>query len=238
MWWGDDMDSLTAASAAEGVQDFDFSVDLLRVVLWQYNDAIRLQKLLQQKQDWYRVNQTEFWSWWIVNVFDLRTANDFGLAVWGKILDESRDASVPGVGIDYPAFGFGQHKRNFGRGNFRRADAGYVRLGVEQYRLLLQLRYFKLISRGTVPEINAFMQRLFGDQANVYVLDPLDMSYAVYVFSAAPATWQRFVLEDMDALPRPAGVGSTVRVVSRQTFGFGAHHRNFSGNFAETKRIF
>jgi hypothetical protein len=219
------------------VQDFDFSVDLLRVVLWQYNDAERLQSLLWQKQDWYAENQTAFWNWWVVNVFDLRTANDFGLAVWSKILDESRDAFVPGVGIDYPAFGFGQYKRNFGRGNFRRANAGYIRLGMEQYRLLLQLRYFKLTSRGTVPEINAFMRRLFGNQATVYVLDPLDMSYAVYVFSHTPATWQRFVLEDMDALPRPAGVGATIRVIGRKAFGFGADRLNFTGNFAETRRI-
>ncbi|MDL2313401.1 DUF2612 domain-containing protein [Desulfovibrio sp. OttesenSCG-928-C14] len=217
------------------IQDFDFHVNLLRCVLWQYNDAERLQSLLQSKQDWYGRNQEEFWGWWIKNVFDLRTANDFGLSVWGKILLESRDAYVPGMGIDYPAWGFGQYRRNFGRGNFRRAEAGYIKLGVEQYRMLLRLRYYKLVSRGTVPEINAYLKRLFADEGRVYVLDPLDMSFAVYVFTYAPSSWQRFVLEDMDALPRPAGVGAKIRVVHRGTFGFGPHHLNFSGNFAETR---
>lgn len=217
------------------IQEFDFSVDLLRCVLWQYNDAARLQTLISKKQEWYTKNQTEFWLNWIRDVFDLRTANDFGLAVWGKILRESREAYVGGTSADYPAFGFGQYRRNFGRGNFRRANAGYVRLGMEQYRLLLQLRYYKLISRGTVPEINAFMKRLFQDQGRVYVLDPLDMSFAVYVFNFAPTFWQRFVLEDIDALPRPAGVGASVRVVTRKTFGFGPHHINFRGTFAATR---
>lgn len=217
------------------IQDFDFSVDLLRCVLWQYNDAERLQTLLAQKQDWYIKNQTEFWRSWIRDVFDMRTANDFGLSVWGKILRESRDRYVPGVGIDYPAFGFGSFRRNFGRGNFRRADAGYIKLGSAQYRMLLQLRYFKMISRGTVPEINTFMQRLFQNQGRVYVLDPLDMSFAVYIFSFAPIFWQRFVLEDIDALPRPAGVGSSIRVVTRKAFGFGPYHTNFTGTFAETR---
>ena len=218
------------------IQDFDFSVDLLRHVLWQYNDAERLQTLLAGKQDWYARNQTAFWENWTRDVFDLSTANDFGLSVWGKILRESREVPVPGANQGHPTFGFGASRRNFGRGNFRRANAGYLKLDTEAYRLLLQLRYYKLVSRGTVPEINAFIRRIFKDQGNVYVLDPLDMSFAVYVFSFAPAYWQRFVLEDMDALPRPAGVGAMIRVVTRKAFGFGPHRKNFSGSFAETKR--
>lgn len=145
----------------EYIQDFHFNADLLRGLLWQYNDAESLQVMLRKKQEWYERNQAEFWNWWIVNVFDLRTASDFGLAVWGKILGESRGAPVKGMDADYPAFGFGRHRRNFGRGNFRRSSDGYIRLGGEQYRLLLQLRYFKLVSQGTVPEINAFLKRLF-----------------------------------------------------------------------------
>lgn len=222
---------------SSAVQDFDFNVDLLRHILWQYNDADRLQSLINQKQDWYTTHQTEFWQTWVRDVFDLRTANDFGLAVWGRILKESREAFLPGESSDYPAWGFGAHRRNFGRSNFRRANAGYVKLAIDQYRLLLQLRYYKLVSRGTVPEINAFLTKLFDGQGRVYVLDPLDMSFAIYVFTFAPASWQRFVLEDMDALPRPAGVGSTIRVVNKPTFGFGQYHKNFTGTFAETKRI-
>lgn len=224
------------AGMTDYIQDFDFSVDLLRCVLWQYNDATRLQSLLAQKQDWYVQNQTDFWQSWCRDVFDLRTANAFGLSVWGEILKESRETKVEGTGADYPAFGFGPFRRNFKHGNFRRADAGHIRLSTDQYRMLLQLRYFKLTSRGTVPEINAFLQRLFGDQGAVYVLDPLDMSFAVYVFTFEPASWQRFVLTDMDTLPRPAGVGVSIRVVSRPSFGFGPQHLNFSGTFAETKR--
>ena len=218
------------------VQDFDFSVDLLRCLLWQYNEAERLQALLAGKQAWHTENQERFWRSWIRDVFDLRTANDFGLSVWGKILDESRESFVSGVRADYPAFGFGQYKRNFGRGNFRRAHSGYLRLSVDQYRLLLQLRYFKLISRGTVPEINDFMLKLFRGQGNVYVLDPLNMTFAVYVFTFAPATWQRYVLEDMNSLPRPAGGGVRIVVTTRRAFGFGPERLNFRGNFATSKQ--
>lgn len=217
------------------IQDLDHSVDLLRCILWQYNDAERLQSIIAQKQEWYTENQAAFWESWTRDVFDLRTANDFGLAVWGRILRESRDAYVTGTDAGYPAFGFSAYRKNFGHGNFRRANAGYVRLGADQFRLLLQLRYFKLISRGTVPEINAFMRRLFQDQGRVYVLDPMDMTLAIYVFTFAPTYWQRFILTDIDALPRPAGVGTSLRIVTRPVFGFGTKHLNFTGNFASTR---
>ena len=80
-----------------GIQLFDFSVDLLRAILWQYNDATRLQSLLQQKQDWYNEQQTEFWSSWYRDVFNLDTANDFGLAVWSIILEVPLTIGVPGT---------------------------------------------------------------------------------------------------------------------------------------------
>lgn len=213
------------------LQKIDHSLDLMRAVLWQYEDAEKLQGLIAAKQTWYDKNQEQYWLNWYSNVFNLQTALDFGLAVWGIILDESRDAFVGAARADYPAWGFAGRK-NFGRGNFRRASAGFLKLGTEPYRLLLRLRYFKLISRGTVPEINAFLKRLFAGQGDVYVLDGLDMTMT-YVFTFQPEAWQRFVLQDMDALPRPAGVGVNIRMITRPAFGFGKHHATYNnGAFA------
>ena len=87
-----------------------------------------------------------------------------------------------------------------------------------------------------MPEINDFMLKLFRGQGNVYVLDPLNMTFAVYVFTFAPATWQRYVLEDMNSLPRPAGVGVRIVVPTRRAFGFGPERLNFRGNFATSKQ--
>ena len=36
------------------IQEFDFSVDILQALLWQYNDATKLQALLQKKQEFLR----------------------------------------------------------------------------------------------------------------------------------------------------------------------------------------
>lgn len=208
------------------VQTFDFSVDLLRAVLWQYNDATRLLTLLNRKAEWYDENQTQFWENWVTDVFDLRTANDFGLAVWARILAVPLVASVPGSG-DREVFGFGVNNLNFTWGNFGRDADGVVDLSTEQKRLVLQLRYFQLVSKGTIPEINAFLARLFGGEGQAYVLDTYDMSYAVYVFDFVPAASVLFVLEKFDLLPRPAGVGSKVLVKPGDAFGFAPYYLNF-----------
>ena len=69
------------------IQEFDYSVDLLKAILWQYNESPNLLSLVTQKQEWYTQNQSEFWSDWYTNVFNLQTANLFGLAVWSIILN-------------------------------------------------------------------------------------------------------------------------------------------------------
>jgi len=204
------------------VQQFDYSVDLLRALLWQYDDAAALQSLLAQKAEWYSVNQDEFWTNWRRDVFDLTTANNFGCAVWGVILNVPLSIALPGTG-DRPAFGFGLNNRNFERGNFGRLSSGVASLTLEQKRILLRLRYFQLVSDGSVVWSNFMMRELFGGG---YVVDNLDMT-ATYVFTEAlPATFLQ-VLLDFDLLPRPAGVKLNALPADIEVFGFGPTNQNF-----------
>lgn len=214
------------------IQTFDYSVDLMRAILWQYNDAARLQSLLEQKQAWYDAQQRDFWAAWYRDVFDLRTANDFGCAVWSIILDQPLVADVSASGPDYPAFGFADHGMNFGHGNFARSG-GSQALSTEQKRIILQLRYRQLVSRGTVPEINAMLADLFGALGPAYVLDNEDMTMT-YVFGFEPSSALLQVLDLFDILPRPAGVGvSRLTPANSNRFGFAPYGQNFNnGTFA------
>lgn len=204
------------------IQEFDFSVDLLRAILWQYNDATRLQSILQQKSEWYEVNQKTFWDDWIRDVFDLTTANDFGLSVWGVILGVSLSFGLPGTGAR-PVWGFGVHNLNFNNGNFGRDAAGVAGLTVEQKRLVLQLRYYQLISDGTVPHANYVLKKVFGTG---YVLDHLDMT-ATYIFPTDIPSSIRAILEQFDLLPRPAGVKIDILIDPGNVFGFAPFYQNF-----------
>lgn len=209
------------------IQAFDFSVDLLIALLWQYNSAEKLQALLESKQEWYDENQEAFWTNWLTDVFDLRTANEFGLSVWAIILEIPLSVILPPSNPDKPTWGFGQYRKNFGNGNFSSSSSTDVSLTMAQKRLVLQLRYFQLVSRGTVPEINTFLKELFKDQGLVYVLDGLNMN-ADYVFTFAPNSQLNFVLNQFDLLPRPAAVGVEVVVTSENSFGFGEFRLNFN----------
>ncbi len=212
------------------IQAFDFSVDLLRAMLWQYNDAARLESLVRQKQAWYDSNQQGFWEDWLRDVFDLRTANTFGLAVWAIILDVPLVVESQGDADDKPIWGFGQYRQNFNNGNF--ASTASTALTVEQKRLVLRLRYFQLITTGAVPEINAFFSYLFADLGPAYVVDGLAMN-ARYVFNFPLGSDLETVLTEYDLLPRPAGVlVDYVIIGDADGWGFGRYHENFTnGNF-------
>lgn len=207
-------------------RQFDFSVDLLKVILWQYNDAERLQQLLSQKQEWYNKNQADFWDNWIKDVFDLNTANDFGLAVWAVILDVPIILELPASNSNINAFGFGNEYQTFGHSCFIRSDIVSIQLTTEQKRIILKLRYFQLVSKGSVPEINQCIKTVFGGG---HVIDSYDMDYSIYVLSGEVDASFKFIIDHLDLLPRPAGVGTEIRYVPNITvFGFGWNYQNFT----------
>jgi len=213
------------------VQEFDFSLDLLTSILWSYNDAVNLQGLTQLKQNWYDENQTAFWNDWIVDVFDMRTANAFGLSVWSVILDlplfGESDESPPG----YPAWGFGPtYGHNFFDGNFATDAKGVFGIPLEQKRLLLQLRYYQLTTRGATPAVNRFLNTLFGPN-QIYAFDVLDMTIN-YVLVGNTAISMQSLFELFDILPRPAGVLVNFVITDFETFGFADFGLNFTnGSF-------
>lgn len=216
-------------------QEFDFSVDILQALLWRWNNAPNLTSLLMSKQTWYDENQTDFWNDWFTNVFDLTTANDFGCAVWAIILKIPLAVIAPPDYLTKPVWGFGTHHKNFNRGNFAIQKQTTLPLTLAQKRLVLQLRFLQLITRGTVTEINRDIATIFARNGfgSVYVLDGLDMT-CDYVFTFVIPSALNFVLLNYDILPRPAGVKLNIRTTVRSTFGFGSAHMNFNrGNFGE-----
>lgn len=212
------------------IQQFDFSVDLLRALLWQYNDAARLEGLLRQKQTWYNTNQTTFWEDWVRDVFDLRTANDFGLAVWAVILNIPLAVASQGDAADKPIWGFGVYREPFTHGNFASISSSV--LTTEQKRLVLRLRYFQLTTDGAVPEINRFFAYLFQPLGPAYVVDGTTMN-ARYVFGFPLSSELELVLTQYDLLPRPAGVRVDFVIKGEADgWGFGRYHESFNqGNF-------
>ena len=209
------------------IQMFDLSVNLLQAILWQYNDAQNLQALIVAKQAWYNSNQQAFWQGWIANVFNLDTADEFGLGVWSIILGLPNFINQSSPGPDVPTFGFdGSGDFNFDNGILADANGSSVVLSVATQRLVLQLRYFQLCSSGTVPEINRFLSFLFGGANKAWLIDNHDMTQT-YIFNF-PVNWElAYAFNNLDILPRPSGVGSSWIDATLEYFGFDSAHLSF-----------
>lgn len=190
------------------IQTFDFSVDILRSLLWRNNDAINLTALMQAKQDFFNSESEDFWTSWLADVFDLRTANTFGLGVWSIILGLNITFAPPPPAAPNTNFGFGPFRVNYFGSNFA-PSIDDTALSNDDARMLLRLRYYQLTTGTTIPDINAIMKDIFGDQGLVHVEDGLDMTIN-YVFSFAVASSTALVLVDFDIMPRPAGVSATI----------------------------
>lgn len=209
------------------VQTFNPSINLREAILWQYESAEKIKELTDARQAWIEKHHTDFWNAWYRDVFNIATANDFGLAIWGRILNVPLGVTNEGQPGKIP-FGFGAFNKNFNNGNFAQAAGSTQNLTTEQKRLVIRLRYFQLTSRCTVPEINEFLALAFGDQGDAYVLDPQDMTYAVYVFGFQVDSSLRFILEKFELLPRPSTIGVEWVQSTRPVFGFGPYNLNFN----------
>lgn len=172
----------------------DPEINLKQCLLWQYNNAPALRALILQKQDWYKTHQEDFWNYWYNCVFNLDSADDFGLTVWGEILDFPRQV--------------------------KSVDGSLHVLTTEQYRTVLKGQMLKFNMGVTAPEVNKWLSVVFGAQGKAYCLDNLDMTAIPFVFEQNPSDEILWLLANVDFLPRPAGVGYEVRLIGQDIFGF------------------
>ncbi len=140
------------------IQEFnDFLIDLSPCLLWQYDQAKNLNSLINSKQNWYDIYQSEFWQNWYNNVFNLSTCNIFGLSIWSVILNvplyvpiepepesaifgfNAYDPSFPELENDYWNF-FGED----GSGANFSTYGQEITLTQQEQQFLLRLRYFQL----------------------------------------------------------------------------------------------
>ena len=144
-------------------------VPITSAILWQYTNTQAIAGLVNSKSNWYDAWDEQFWRLWVQNVFNLVTANQFGLCVWSIILDIPLYINL-GPEIDNSEiWGFNEFTDappalintywNFGGSdgiigaNFS-ASSDSIFLTVEQQRFLLRLKYLKCISYGGIPQTN------------------------------------------------------------------------------------
>lgn len=113
------------------VANLDFKYDMSPVVLWQYDNAPKLKKLVDYQQKFLDVAITQWEEEFNKNIFDLRTCDANGLELWGRLLQ------VP------------------------RPVVNNVQFNNEQYRLLLQSRMFITTFDGSAFSLTTLIHKLF-----------------------------------------------------------------------------
>lgn len=174
------------------ILEYKTATDFEKHILWQYNNAPALNSLMQSKQSWYDVNHNNYWNDYINNVLNIATANDYGLSIWGAILQIPKVFLVNGV---------------------------EETVDTEMYRNIIRARMLLLRTRATVPDINHFLKTVFGKYGNAYVVDNNNMTIT-YRLSFVLSPLQISILNTVSLLPKPAGVKFIIVQTGSDVFGF------------------
>lgn len=210
------------------IGDLDFSLrEGDNILLWQYSNTPRLSQIVQNEIAFFKENAQDFFSNWYNDVFNLKTANSFGLNVWGFIL------GLPRLGIspaNYIIDQDGDVLRLYNQKteqyhtiwlegdspklsvelNPTKANPYPLQIEDEPYRRCLMARLLLLNSNLSIKSINEFLFVLFGGKP-VFARDNFDMTIDI-IFKYYPSDVDLVVLTTPELSPRPMGVEMNYRI--------------------------
>ena len=178
--------------------DNSSSAELDKCITWQYDKAANLVALIGMLGDFFAQSTESLWDSWKAKVNDIDTADDFGLSVWGKILNCRRP--IINIGGDD------------------------VNLGTEKYRAVLKARAQLLASHGTVPDYKAYIETAFDGHFIVQDGNGMGITFV----ATDDATGEEVALADQFpdiAFLFPCGVRSS-SVTAPASIGFSGQQTN------------
>lgn len=183
----------------------------------QYSASPVIQKLVTDRASYFPNDwQDQFYN----VVWNVDTAQGFGLDVWGRIVVIGRNIQVPVD--DYFGFsGTPQTWGAFGEESFFTgpvATSTYT-LADPAYRVLILAKALSNIARVDARSLNKVLQQLFPGRGRAWANDLGSMTMSV-TFEFALEPWEFAVLTNGGVFPRPAGVGVKLAQIPVDTFGF------------------
>lgn len=155
-------------------------------------------------------------------VWNVDTAQGYGLDVWGRIVGVGRILKIPGGVID---LGFEEagtaSAAPFGQGVFysgTQATQNYT-LSDDAFRSLILIKALSNISQSNIHTYNTILMRLFLGRGNAYVMDNGNMQMTlVCTFQLQP--FEIAILKQSGAFAHPTGVLMNIMIAPTPTFGF------------------
>jgi len=194
-------------------------LDYQRTIISQYANSATLVELIRQENECFdpRVDFQQFFDY----VFNVDTAQGFGLDILGRIVGVDRLLQIPNT-LDL--FGFNNSSvppdwRPFGQGTFysgMQLTSAFF-LPDPAYRVVILTKALANIVEPTARGLNTLLRNLFPGRGRCYVIDLGNMAMQ-YTFEFDPILqpWELAML--IATLPHPTGV--KVSVVSVSPDGF------------------
>lgn len=163
--------------------------DVESTIISQYGNSATISKLIHNMNDYIdpTANLADFYDW----VWNVETARGFGLDIWGRIVNVSREI------LTNPVY-------------YLQDDA---------YRQLILLKALSNISLATNPSINQLLMNWVGTRGRAYVTDLGSMAI-VYVFEFVLEPFEILIIQNSGIFLRPAGVEAAILDVVFPCFGF------------------
>lgn len=183
--------------------------DYWQTVLSQYANSPIITQLISNMFAY--LDQTQNFDAFYDNIWNIDTAQGYGLDLWGRILNVTRTLQLPG---SQQNFGFEEQSitvQPFNQAPFYTGSplTTSYQLTDSSFRTLLFAKALANISSGSIPSINQLLLNLFPGRGNCYVTDGLNMTMT-YTFAFALTTVEAAIITQSGVLPRSTGVSATV----------------------------
>jgi hypothetical protein len=200
--------------------------NVLQTVVSQYANSPTLLALIQDFDRY--IDPTADIDNFYNTVWNVDTAQGFGLDIWGRIVNVSRELKVVG---NLAYFGFSEAYTslapNTGPQPFGQAPlypgvpaTQVYALSDDAYRKLILAKAIFNISDCSIPAINQLLQNLFAGRGRCYVTDAGHMEMR-FVFEFVLLPFEVSILTQSGVIPRPAGVyARAMQIDVPGTFGF------------------
>ena len=164
-------------------------IDLSKSMLWQYNNATRLQQIVQMIEDATNESSVELWK----------------MAFYAFDLD--RPINTSDFDYEYRIYGLQMLSSLFGISRPKWTNGSlYKFVGVNTWRRYLKGMIWLIDSDGSCKDINKWLSIIFPDTKS-FIIDNLNMTIT-YKFNPVPSPntdeWQLIHIDGF--LPHPAGV--------------------------------
>lgn len=184
------------------------SFDPWQTVLSQYGNSPVITSLIASFNA--AVDETENLDDYYDDIFNVLTAQGYGLDLWGRVVGVSRVVAIPGS-AEYLGFEEAASWVAFGQGVFWSGSTvtNNVVLSDAAFRTLILAKAASNICDGSIPAINAILLALFPNRGSCYVTDLGNMAMS-YTFNFTLTPVELAIVETSGVLPTPAGVAATV----------------------------